>query len=246
MEHLARKRRQCCALMKAALVVAMMWASAGCDVRPGHALAASAQKAESDTAAVAIDSVSYRHDRSMNYTLLDLSQNPPVPIGGSIVDRLASGGDKGCCLNLPHVWRPGLKVRVSWHESDREQIHPETYVRDLEIPRYERPTDLYVVFYPGHEVEVVVSEAEPGHPEWKGRLSLLPWEHCVKERGEKSCKDVLPKYGGASPREMQGHCRWLQEQEFPKDRCEAAIAFCVRFYEDEEYCRTLLWEAKEE
>lgn len=141
---------------------------------------------------VTVDSVSYRHDRSMEYTLYDLRKELPQAVGGGIVDRLASGGNKGCCLNLPLQWRPGMKVRVAWEEGDRERMYPEKHVRDLEIPRYDSPADLVVVFYAGHDVEVIVSAAEVGHPQWKGRIKKTPWDACVEEIGQKACKAVVP------------------------------------------------------
>lgn len=151
-----------------------------------------AQSAQADTVSVMVDSVSYQHDRSVSYTLYDMSTTPPKAVGGSIVDRLASGGDKGCCVTLPTNWKPGLKVQVRWEEGDRERMYPEIHKRTLDIPRYEQPSDLYVVFYPSHEVEVVVSVGEPGHPTWTGRIKQTPWQFCVAQHGRKECSAANP------------------------------------------------------
>lgn len=227
----------------AVALTALTIAAAGCKPLDSNAAGSPAENSSSDKGSVMTDSANYRHDRSMEYTLYDLSQQPPRAIGGSIVDRLATGGSKGCCIALPTTWRPGMKVRVQWEEADRKQIYPEKYSRDLEIPRYDTPADLYVVFYPEHEVEVVVSAASPGHPEWQGRIKQTPWEQCVESHGLKPCKAVLPKrFDTAS---SQGFCTYLEE-EWAGDKenqglCNLAMRECMLDYDDEAFCKKILW-----
>jgi hypothetical protein len=188
---------------------------------------------------VMTDSVNYMHDREIKYTLYDLAKTPMLAVGGAIVEPLATGGEKGCCLSLPTYWKPGMKVRVAWGEADRKQIYPEKYTRDLEIPKYDKPADLYVVFYPGHDVEVVVSPAEPGHPDWRGRIKNTPWEQCLATHERKVCKAALPKQFDTS---SQGFCNYLKE-ESPENMllCDDAMAECMRDYEDEPFCKNILW-----
>lgn len=204
--------------------------------------AANADEPSQANAGVMTDSINYRHDRGMKYTLFDLSQTPPKAVGGAIVRPLATGGEKGCCIKLPQQWQPGMKVRVEWGEAD-EQIYPENYIRELEIPRYQTPADLYVVFYPEHEVEVVVSPAEPGHPDWAGKIKQTPWEDCVAKHGRKVCKAALPKRFDTGAR---GFCTYLKEDNQPgNDKlCADATFMCMQDYEDEEFCKNILWESK--
>ena len=224
-----------------ALLVLLVTVAAGCKpIADARTAASPAQPAE-EQVSVMIDSVNYRHDRGMKYTVYDLGTTPPRAIGGAIVDRLGSGGEKGCCLALPTVWRPGMKIRVQWHESDLKQIYPEEYERDLEIPRYDTPADVFVVFYPEHEVEVVVSAAEPGHPEWQGRIKQTPWEACLEAHGRKPCKAALPKMFDMGS--AQGFCTYLKEENRPNadEICKTEIWECTRDYEDEEMCKKILW-----
>lgn len=202
---------------------------------------ASASQAQRDTASVMVDSANYRHDRGMQYTLYDLSNGKKTAVGGSIVNPLDGGGAKGCCLALPMVWHPGIKVQVEWEESDFDKIYPEKYVKELEVPRYEKPADLYVVFYPGHEVDVVVSVGEPGHPEWAGRIKQSPWEQCVADYGRKVCLRATPKLFDTVG--AQGFCVYLKEEQGPEEqyRCLRAINTCTREFEDEDYCKGILW-----
>lgn len=210
-----------------------------CSPRADTAVVQPGGTAKSEGVSVTVDSVSYRHDRSMEYTLYDLRKEPPQAVGGGIVDRLASGGDKGCCLDLPAQWRPGMKVRVAWEEGDRERMYPEKHVRDLEIPRYDSPADLVVVFYAGHEVEVIVSAAEVGHPQWKGRIKKTPWDACVEEIGQKACKATIPNYGGFSLSELKGVCYAANIED---GDCQDFIDICIRDFDDQQMCEKLVWE----
>lgn len=211
---------------------------AGCD--QGDRARAAAGRAGAE-ASVMIDSVNYMHERAVQYTLYDLAQQPPQAIGGSIVVMLASGGEKGCCLNLPKTWRPGIKVRLDWQESDRERSYPEKYTREMEVPHYETPADLYVVFFAPHEVELVVSAAEPGQPEWRGSIRQAPWDRCVEEFGRKPCKAALPKLFDKSS--SRGSCTYMKAEKIDKadELCEWAMITCMRDYEDEPFCKDLLW-----
>jgi len=200
--------------------------------------------AAKDTATVMSDSVNYMHTAGVQYTLYDLSKKPPIPVGGAIVYMLASGGEKGCCLTLPKTWKPGMKVRLQWQETDRERTYEEN-TRELEIPPYDEPADLYVVFYPGKEVELVVSAAEPGHPDWRGRIKQAPWDHCVENHGRKPCKAALPKQ--FDTRSSQGFCTFTVAEDYPRENfdgelmCWAATQECMKDYEDEEFCKGILW-----
>ena len=199
-------------------------------------------RSSGEMVAVMVDHVSYRHDRSMKYTLLDMRTSPPQPVGGAIVDRLSGGGEKSCCVNLPKTWRPGINLRVTWTESDRDRAYPEKYVKDIQIPKYDEASDLYVVFYPNHEVELVVSVGEPGHPDWKGRIKQTPWDACVQEVGRKTCKRAIPNYGGLSESEMRGLCVRFKA-EGHDDNCTRVMDDCVKYYEDNAFCEKLLWDS---
>lgn len=200
------------------------------------------QQASDEMVAVMVDHVSYRYDRSMEYTLLDMRSDRPQAVGGAIVDRLSGGGEKGCCVNLPKVWRPGIKLRVTWTESDRDRTYPDKYVKDIEVPKYEQASDLYVVFYQNHDVELVVSLGEPGHPDWKGRIKQTPWDACVNEVGRKRCKQAIPNYGGLSQQEMRGLCARFKADGHDEN-CARLLDDCVKQYEDKAFCEKLLWDS---
>ena len=224
-----------------ALLALLVLATAGCKPEALKAILPAAAEPTPAKASVMTDSVNYMYDRGLQYTLYDLSQTPPAPVGGAIDYMLATGGEKGCCISLPTTWKPGMKVRVQWQESDREKTYPEKYTRDLEIPRYDTPADLYVVFYPEHEVEVVVSVGEPGNPAWQGKIKQTPWEHCMETASRKVCKAALPKLFDAAS--AQGFCVFAKKKNLPNAEvnCEFAMQRCMSDYEDEPFCKKVLW-----
>jgi hypothetical protein len=213
--------------------------AAGCT--PPSDDAGALAKPASDQSSVTIDSVNYMHERGVKYTLYDLAQTPPRAVGGAIVNMLGTGGEKGCCLGLPRIWKPGMKVRVVWSEADRQQTFPGELTRDLEIPRYDAPADLYVVFYPGQEVELVVSAAEPGHPDWRGRIKKTPWEQCLELHGRKPCKAALPKQFDTES--SKGLCVSMKEENLAdaENLCQFSMERCMQDFEDEPFCKGILW-----
>jgi len=228
----------------AGILIALLGLLAACESKTDTDRATdTVPKAGDSVASVMVDSVNYRHDMGMDYTLYDRSGGEKKAVGGSIVNPLEGGGAKGCCLALPKDWHPEIKVLLEWSESDFVKIYPEKYVRELEIPRYEKPADLYVVFYPEHEVEVVVSSGEPGHPAWAGRIKQTPWDACVAEFGRKVCKRAIPMVG-LSLEELQGYCTFVREEHVDQKSCTDAYDQCLRNYEDDELCKKTLWGAR--
>jgi len=187
----------------------------------------------------AVDSVNYSHIYEFSYTLYDLSRNPPQAIGGDLTDVLQGGGSKGCCVSLPTQWHPGIKLKLDWERADFTKI--EKFSQEFELPKYDRPGDVFVILNPDSTIEVIVSAVEPGHPDWPGKIKLPPWDQCVKDYGRKTCKQALPNYGGASPREMQGFCTYLKDENDDLTLCDKAMRRCVQDYEDEDFCQRTLW-----
>jgi len=202
---------------------------------------AQAESAQSGMQSVMSDSVNYSHEYSFEYTLFDINQPKAPAVGGGAVNRLDSGGAKACCIQLPTVWHEGLKVKIRW-EPYGKQGSEAPIERTMEIPRYEQLSDLYVVFHDRNDVELVVSVGEPGHPSWQGRVKQTPWEQCVNAHGRKTCKAVLPKMFDAES--SRGFCFQAKKNEWRNAEltCAYAMHECMQDYEDEQFCRSLLWE----
>ncbi|WP_353328906.1 hypothetical protein, partial [Chitiniphilus shinanonensis] len=69
------------------------------------------------------------------------------------------------------------------------------------------PGDLYVLFHPGKQVEILVSAHEPGTPGWPGREKQGPVEACVARLGEKECLKSFPKYPRNSREQIAAEMR---------------------------------------
>ena len=158
-----------------------------------------------DSVTVSTDAVNYMHDWGLGYTLFNQADNQPI--GGGILGFLEGPGGKGCCLKLPKKWRPGMQVRLEWQKSDKKMTEETMRVKVLEIPEYGKPGDLYVGFYPGDEIEIVVSWDEPGHPEWRGREREPPYQACLSKLPKKVCEKELPKYPPMSHERMVSSIR---------------------------------------
>ncbi len=164
-----------------------------------------------DRVTVSTDAVNYMHDWGLIYTLTDLRSGQAV--GGSTLGFLEGPGGKGCCVSLPTKWQPGMRLKVEWQKSDKNMTEQTKRVKTLEIPRYEQPGDLYVLFYPGDEVEIIASSVEPGSPAWPGKIKADPYSACLAHLPEKECSRNLPKYLPGSREETASMMRHACQEE---------------------------------
>ncbi|NVD71792.1 DUF3304 domain-containing protein [Duganella sp. BJB1802] len=84
--------------------------------------------------------------------------------GGGNMNGWGEGIANICCTSIPGVWYPGMKVTVRWDMPDgHKHIVKEKVV---EIEKYERLGDIYLVFFPNDEVRVVISRNGPRAPDF--------------------------------------------------------------------------------
>ena len=79
----------------------------------------------------------------------------------------ASGNAATCCVALPRLWHPGLKVTVVYRTSSMFLRDPQSYVeRDILVAPYEPFLDgfIYFFYFPGDQVRVVATPYTPGYP----------------------------------------------------------------------------------
>ncbi|GJI97350.1 hypothetical protein RugamoR57_40680 [Duganella caerulea] len=79
--------------------------------------------------------------------------------GGGNMARWGEGFANICCTSIPEVWHPGMKVLVRWDMPVGHQHIVKEKV--VEVEKYERLGDIYMVFFPNDEVRVVVSQNGP-------------------------------------------------------------------------------------
>ncbi|MEJ5220430.1 MAG: DUF3304 domain-containing protein [Tepidiforma sp.] len=125
-----------------------------------------------DEVAVPVSAINYT-ERELG-SFLFIHPETKTPAGGPGLAPYEAGGTM-CCYRLPKQWRPGIKVRLRyyWYEGSLQAPRTE---REFELPRYAggRVGMLWAVFYGGDDVEVVVSDVDPGHMDWPGRLKHWP------------------------------------------------------------------------
>lgn len=84
---------------------------------------------------------------------------------GMVGGPFGCGGDLALSYPLPLKWRPGLKVRVTWRTYAPGATEPTRHEKSTTIRPYDRLGTVYVHFYPGDQVRIVVSDYYGvGHP----------------------------------------------------------------------------------
>src|SRR6478672_5904775 len=92
-------------------------------------------------------------------------------------------GGVTCCYMLPRKWHPGLKAdiyvaRDSRYYGTKERDLKYEEVREtvtVDVPQYKGSKgDLYVLRHADGKYEVVVSDVQPDHKEWPGKMKGVP------------------------------------------------------------------------
>ncbi|MYM95827.1 DUF3304 domain-containing protein [Duganella vulcania] len=131
------------------LVAAVAVAISGCALRQSQARASDSANAQVGIA---------------NYTGNYIYSASVDGAGGGNMASWGVGIANICCTSIPRVWHPGMKVLVRWDMPVGHQHIVKEKV--VEVEKYERPGDIYLVFLPNDEVHVVVSRDGPGAPDF--------------------------------------------------------------------------------
>ncbi len=78
---------------------------------------------------------------------------------GGNVGRGGGGGGGPCCANLPDKWYPGMKSVVRWGVNDWVKDIGYYYRATVLVEKYDQVGRIYVHFFPGGKVRVVVATA---------------------------------------------------------------------------------------
>ncbi|HEL3179618.1 TPA: DUF3304 domain-containing protein [Stenotrophomonas maltophilia] len=107
----------------------------------------------------------------------------------------ASGNAATCCVTLPRLWHPGLKVTVAYRTSSMFLKDPSSYVeRDVPVARYRPFLDgfIYFMYFPDDQVRVVATPYFPGYPKFQYDIEFASRER-DQERVTKFLLQTLPK-----------------------------------------------------
>lgn len=133
---------------------------------------------KANTVSVSVHGVNYTAN-PFRYVLVD-AKNPSNGTGGGEHIGPFGGGGTSCCLTLPERWMPGIQVKIHsthWLPKTAEGNFPEvakTYIVD--IPSYPEGDagELWVLRTAEGTAELVMSNVEPDHPQWPGKVKGWP------------------------------------------------------------------------
>jgi hypothetical protein len=124
---------------------------------------------------VSIHAVNYS-DQEFEYTVHD-PKDKSNNGGGESIGRFGAGGTM-CCYSLPKKWRPEMKVKIDfnvYHPRLPDGSLPKTTSSTLaDIPQYNQPQELWVVRDVEGKMTIVISNFEPDHPKWSGKVKGWP------------------------------------------------------------------------
>ncbi|MGY5942066.1 DUF3304 domain-containing protein [Stenotrophomonas forensis] len=101
----------------------------------------------------------------------------------------ASGNAATCCVTLPRLWHPGLKVTVVYRTSSMFLKDPQSYVeKDVLVASYKPFLDgfIYFMYFPDDQVRVVATPYSPGYPNFQYDI-----EFASRERDEERVTKFL-------------------------------------------------------
>lgn len=85
--------------------------------------------------------------------------------GGGNMGAWGAGLANVCCISVPKKWNAGMKAQVRWDVPERSQHSYKEKTVDIE--RFDEGGSIYIHFFPGDEVRVVISKYagwSPQHP----------------------------------------------------------------------------------
>ncbi|MFL4598278.1 DUF3304 domain-containing protein [Stenotrophomonas maltophilia] len=98
--------------------------------------------------------------------------------GGAMRARASSNG-RTCCVTLPRLWHPGLKVTVAYRTSSMFLKDPHSYIeKEIFVPRYKPFLDgfIFFMYFPDDEVRVIATPYFPGFPKFAYDLDFADSE----------------------------------------------------------------------
>ncbi len=105
--------------------------------------------------------------------------------------QAGKGGSQVCCVSIPSVWQPGIKVNVKWDVTNWKRRVYTAYERTVEIEKYDEVGTLYIHFLRDGSVRAVTSNYAawgsggyyPG-PSYDTVLKKQPWTDYKSKPGQ--------------------------------------------------------------
>lgn len=129
------------------------------------------------TVGVNLHGVNYSKD-AFSFALVDPTDDKNSG-SGELVGPY-SGGGTTCCYVLPKIWRPNLKIELHlthWGEKDETgHLAQIQETRTVEVPAYPlgKVGELWILRAEGGAVSLVMSDFQPDHAKWPGKVKGWP------------------------------------------------------------------------
>ncbi len=134
-------------------------------------------------------------------------------------DGPAGGGAETCCIGIPEVWKPDMKVTIRWEAEKMSDgktpgVH---YVAEARIPQYARETaGMWAIFLPGDRVKVMVRD---GNANGRNSISARPTDDdpyvaqgVVDEEAERKAAERRRKNAEGTATERRRMAKALEEE----------------------------------
>ncbi len=117
-----------------------------------------------------------------------------------------------CCFVLPKRWKPGIRVNVqSTHwlpKTDKGDLPEIEEIYNVELPNYpEGGGELWVLRTADGTIELVISNVEPDHPQWPGKVKGWPEPSLAYQRKRWELYRELAAYNVDLYRESLDHLK---------------------------------------
>lgn len=100
-------------------------------------------------------------------------------VDGHSAFQAGKGGSTVCCALVPERWYPGLKVHVTWNETNWRDRTSSEHEADVLVDRYGEIGRMYVHFLPNGRVQVLLSNYYPEGQYYPGPKNIpqkFPWD----------------------------------------------------------------------
>lgn len=132
---------------------------------------------EKKTIDVSLHGVNYS-ESEFRFFVID-PNNSESAGGGELIDPFGSGGIT-CCARLPSIWSPTMRLEVRtihWRKKPSNGAREEVKeVHQVQVPRYPagKPGDIWVLRESNGKISVILSDYQPNHPNWPGKIKGWP------------------------------------------------------------------------
>ncbi|WP_456282624.1 DUF3304 domain-containing protein [Cupriavidus sp. JZ107] len=119
----------------------------------------------------------------LNYTDMPLGVVYVNGVWAGAMGSWGGGTSFAGSVGVPTKWKPGMTMTVEWQDDALYQKNKDAlHKAEVEVEPYtgERPSFLWIAFFPDGKIRLFPSNYAPGFPQSPEPLRLTPGEVCAK------------------------------------------------------------------